>query len=220
MLDKDVILPLTLLTAGILKVWVASEACTRLAEDRRVGALELLLSTPLTTREILHGHWLAFRRQFARPLVLLLVLEFLVFSLRTGTRLWLLNSVLLIADVVTLAWLGMWLGLTARNLSRAILGSLTCVFVVPWLLFYLVWHILDVDPGPRWSPRAELISLFSDYLWLAIRLATDFAFGFWWARRHLLNDFRKAARYEGRRMISFQSAGSFRRSAPETKFVR
>jgi len=201
MLDKDVIGPFTLLTAGVLKVWVASEACTRLSEDRRIGALELLLSTPLTTREIVRGHWLAFGRQFARPLVLLLVLEFFVFRMQAGTRPWLLNSVLLIADVVTLAWLGMWLGLTARNLSRALLGSLACVFAVPWLLFYAIWYILDVDPGPSgWSGRAEVTELFSDYLWLGLRLASDFAFGWWWARRHLLNDFRKAAaqRYEGK----------------------
>ena len=201
MFDKEVIGPLMLLTAGVLKVWVTSEACTRLSEDRRIGALELLLSTPLSTGEILHGHWLAFRRQFAKPIFLLLVLGFFVFRIQAGTRPWLMNSVLLVADVIALGWVGMWLGLTTRNVSRAILGSLTRIFVVPWLLFYVLWYLLDVDAAPRWGAgRAESAKLFGDYLWLGLRLAGDFVFGFWWARRHLRHDFRKAAaqRYEGR----------------------
>jgi ABC-type transport system involved in multi-copper enzyme maturation permease subunit len=39
----------------------------RLAEDRRSGALELLLGTEISVREILRGQWLAFGRQFFGP---------------------------------------------------------------------------------------------------------------------------------------------------------
>ena len=46
----------------ILKGWFAGEACAQLAEDRRIGALELLLSTPLDVRSILHGQFLALCR--------------------------------------------------------------------------------------------------------------------------------------------------------------
>lgn len=215
MFDKDVVVPLTLLTAALLKIWVASEACARLAEDRRIGALELLLSTPLTTRDILRGQWLALRRQFARPLVLVLALEFFLLTAQVGTRTWVMNGVVLIADVVTMGWVGMWLGLTARNLSRAILGSIACVFVVPWVLFHVIWYVLDVDPGPPGGPRRdELTKLVADYLWLGLCLATNFAFGFWWARRSLLRDFREAAtcRYEGKGRSWL--AALFRRNEP------
>jgi ABC-type transport system involved in multi-copper enzyme maturation permease subunit len=200
MFDKDVTLAWAWLTAGVLKVWVTSEACTRLAEDRRIGALELLLSTPLTTREILRGQWLALRRQFAKPLLLVLVLEFFLLRMQAGTRTWMIGSVLLIADMMTLGWIGMWLGLTARNLSRAILGSLGCVLVVPWLLFRVIWFVLDADPGPPGPRREYLTSLFADYLWLGVCLASDFVLGLWWARRSLWRDFREAAtrRYEGK----------------------
>jgi hypothetical protein len=37
---------------SILKYWVAAEACRRFTLDRRSGALELLVSTPMTVREI------------------------------------------------------------------------------------------------------------------------------------------------------------------------
>src|SRR5256885_8919754 len=42
-----------------LKGWFASEVGRQLAEERKRGALELLLSTPLTVKEILRGQRLA-----------------------------------------------------------------------------------------------------------------------------------------------------------------
>src|SRR5205807_8027803 len=39
----------------VLKGWVAAEAGRQLAEDRKLGALELLLSTPMTVHDILRG---------------------------------------------------------------------------------------------------------------------------------------------------------------------
>ena len=36
----------------VLKVWIASEACRCFAEDRRSGALELLLTTPLGAKQL------------------------------------------------------------------------------------------------------------------------------------------------------------------------
>ena len=52
---------------GLLKMWITTEAGHQLAEDKRSGAYELLLSTPLTARDIVHGQWLALRRQFLKP---------------------------------------------------------------------------------------------------------------------------------------------------------
>ena len=43
----------------LLKGWFASEVGRQLAEERKRGALELLLSTPLTVKEILRGQRLA-----------------------------------------------------------------------------------------------------------------------------------------------------------------
>lgn len=47
-------------------------AAERFGEDRKTGALELLLSTPASVKEILRGHWRALRRYFAGPVLVAL----------------------------------------------------------------------------------------------------------------------------------------------------
>ena len=60
----------------LIKGWFASEACRQIAADRTHGALELLLSTPLTVRDILRGQFLALKRQFLGPLIVVLFVFF------------------------------------------------------------------------------------------------------------------------------------------------
>ena len=50
-----------------LALWVASEACHLFAEARDSGALEILLCTPLSIREVLDGYLLGLKRLFDRP---------------------------------------------------------------------------------------------------------------------------------------------------------
>ena len=52
----------------MLKLWITTEAGQQLAVDKKSGAFELLLSTPLTVRDMVRGQWLALRRQFLKPL--------------------------------------------------------------------------------------------------------------------------------------------------------
>ena len=208
MFDRKTLVPTVLLFQTFLKLWVISEACTRLAEDRRIGALELLLSTPLTTREMLLGQWLALQRLFARPLVVILLFEFLLLRQQFSTRLVMANLVALVVDVVTLSWVGMWLGLTARSLNRAILGTIARVLILPWGALYAGSLALEVLW--RWSGRGAFQpgEDFNIYFWFGIGLANNFLFGVWWARRHLLNDFREAAtqRYQPGRIGWFSRA--------------
>jgi len=53
-----------------------------LTEDRRIGALELLLSHSLPIREILTGQRLALQRQFLGPIIVVLCAEFIMFTAR------------------------------------------------------------------------------------------------------------------------------------------
>jgi len=53
----------------LLKIWFAGETCQRWSEDRRNGALELLLCAPLKIEDLVRGQNLALRRQFAGPIV-------------------------------------------------------------------------------------------------------------------------------------------------------
>ena len=63
---------------ALVLYYAAMSASQRLAEDRQTGALELLLSTPITERTISRGLWLAYGRKMLFP-ALLTVLVHLLF---------------------------------------------------------------------------------------------------------------------------------------------
>ncbi len=125
-----------------LKVWVANEAPRQFVDDRGSGAMELLLSTPLSVPEILHGRFVALRRQFAGPIITVLVVDalFLLGSmmkdmgnhddLNAWVLLWLLRMFFLGFDSFTLAWLGLWTGMASSG-SRPGSGAVTRVLVLP-----------------------------------------------------------------------------------------
>ena len=54
---------------------IASQAAQLFVDTRRTGLLELLLATPLTSREIVQGQWLACVRRFALPLLIFLAAQ-------------------------------------------------------------------------------------------------------------------------------------------------
>ena len=54
---------------ALLSLRIAVVAADRFGDDRRSGALELLLSTTISVREIIRGHWQALRRQFTGPIL-------------------------------------------------------------------------------------------------------------------------------------------------------
>ena len=113
---------------------------------------------------------------------------------------------MLAADVLTLGWVGMWLGLTARNLNRAILGAIGRVLILPWGAFFTTMFAIEFlwrlsGRGP-FEPGQDLPL----YIWFGIGLAVNCVFGVWWARRHLLRDFREAAtqRYQAGKIDWFR----------------
>src|SRR5207253_1060183 len=57
---------------SLIKFWAAWEASRRFAEDRRSGALELLLTSPIGEDYILKGWMIGLKRRFLGPLALLL----------------------------------------------------------------------------------------------------------------------------------------------------
>jgi hypothetical protein len=193
MTDKRTLIPTVLIFQAFLKIWVVSEACTRLVEDRRSGALELLLSTPLTVKEILHGQWLSLRRQFVKPVIAIVVCEWIVLRHEFAVETVVVNIAMLLADMFALGWLGMWLGLTGRNTNRAILGAIVRVLVLPWAIYYIggellefIRHLFQLGPMPE-GFRFRL------FAWTAIGFAIDFGLGYAWARRRLTQDFREVA---------------------------
>jgi hypothetical protein len=191
-LDPSVAVLTALMLNFTFKVWLAIEAGQQLAEDRRTGAFELLLSVPLTVHDIVRGQLLALRRQFFWPLlgVLGVGLLFLVQMRRPAhdwqyQATWLAGMLMLVIDLVTLSWVGMWRALVERGHNRATISTLLRVLVLPWALFGAVvgagevW--IGLALGKTWSPGWQ----FYLKLWVGFGVAADVVFGLtaWWQIR-------------------------------------
>ncbi len=191
-----------LLMHGVLKYHLAGEACRRLAEDRRSGALELLLSTPLSTREIVRGQWTALRRQFAGPFLAVLVIDgFLLLAARQETSLesqdanrltltFAAGMVVLVTDAFALSWLGMWCGLRAANYTRAWSQTMFWALALPWAIFLvtvITAGALELWRGPEGPGFGVLLAW-----WLFLNLGNDLIL-FGRAHAGLSSEFRAEA---------------------------
>ncbi len=180
---------------ALLRVWLASEACWCLEEQRRNGGLELLLCcSPLTPPELLRGCWQSLRRLFSWPLVFVLgadaALFFLVLlhwhdhnkkELLAGI---LAAMIMLVADAMALGWVGLWTGLSSKRPRQASTKAIRQILVVPWVIFGLIMMIAErlhvLDYVGFWT-------LF--LLWFGLSMGTDWIFARL-ARRNLLTQFR------------------------------
>lgn len=197
----DVSFWILVLTFLFLKVWLASEVCTRLVEDRTSGAFELLLSSPLNLKEVAHGQALALRRQFGWPVLALLGLTyFLMLSALRSPHAGLTDAeirllfwsimIMLLADLVTLRWVGMWHALRSSNVNRATLTACTRVLLLPTALFGVVWGTTLVLTRLVASGPPEGLLRRACLTWLAIGLLSNLFFGLR-ARWAFLRQFRE-----------------------------
>jgi hypothetical protein len=186
----------------MLKAWVAAEAGRQLAEDRKLGALELLLSTPMTIHDILRGQLLALRRQFLAPLLLVLGTIFIFMwatlrepdteDMRSFVRLLCIGGmVLIVADLVALYWVGMWQALTAKNPNRTASASVARILILPplsWAMVVLIAVLSSVRGGQNYESWPHMLL----GLWFGLGIVADIGFSVA-ARRRLLAEFRLAA---------------------------
>jgi ABC-2 family transporter protein len=212
-LDEGTYVLTGLLLNVVIKVWFALEAGRQLAEDRKQGALELLLSTPLTVQDVLQGQLLALKRQFKWPVLAVLVVfgSLLVAGVfdaasqedaeaRTLWALfWAAGMLMLITDLDGLYWLGMWRGLTAKSAVRAVADNVACILVLPWACAILV--VLAASVVWHNAQNAPILKCLLG-LWFGLGLVVDFGFGTW-ARHRLLTDFRVAATRRFERPVGF-----------------
>lgn len=195
--NEGVYIATALLVNSMLKGWLASEAARQLTDDRRIGTLELLLSTPLSIQDILAGQRLALQREFLGPIVVVLCAEFLMFAAGTNSMagnssewsaMWISAMIMFVADLIALYWVGMWLGLSARNPKRAFSGAVVRILVLPWIAFGAFMMFMAVAPGGATDFGWE------GFLgaWFLFGLAADVGFGLH-ARHKLLTEFRLVA---------------------------
>jgi len=133
-----------------LYLWVAAKACQFFAEARRSGALELLLATPLTSRQTTQGAWLGLLRLFAGPVLLLMCLQVATSVVGSQVReegndfAWVLTvasavgALVAPANLIALTWFGLWMGLTSKNTLTATLKTILFVQIIPWFVIYFL----------------------------------------------------------------------------------
>ncbi len=195
-MDATVPVTLSLIVNVTLKLWITLEAGQRLAEDKKAGAMELLLTTPLEMRDIFRGQIMALRRQFLGPLVVVVITEIILGwntannSIEKGQGwVWVAGIFMLVLDIVALSLVSMSLALTAKGPTPALLGTVFRILVIPWLVFFGVmagmsfWNLVLANQIP--SPSTNFLT----GLWFFPSLAVDGWFG-WLAWRKWQRTFR------------------------------
>ncbi len=204
---------LTFPVHAFLKCWAALEAPRQFFGDRRSGALELLLTTPVTVPELVRGRMVALRRQFFGPALAVVAVEVIV-GLRLlaehpndrDTPVWLLLGFIhvtaLFFDLWTIGWVGNWLGLSATG-GRSTLHVVLRVLLLPWTAFVLGTPLASflVAGTNSGSVNWAVVILLA---WLALTTANNL---FWHsrARRGLLGHFRETASGQLRRTAKSRS---------------
>lgn len=181
------------------KTWVAFESSERLAEDRNGGALELLLSTRLTVRDIVRGQRLALFRIFLAPALVVFIVEIYLMwvcllpfrgdsEFRTVLLTWLAGFLMMAADIVALFWVSMHAAMSTRRPQQAASIAMLRVLALPWVLVGLAQTVIALGAYMEfWPEPGFLLYLF---LWVFFGLIFDLLFGVR-SRWILLTQFRE-----------------------------
>jgi len=194
------VLNVTFVLHALIKAGVAWEASRRFAEDRSAGSLELLLTTPLTERDIIHGWMVGLKKRFLIPVGGMLMVDLCLwfggflndswwdeeFGLAMG---FLAGMVMFLLDAYAVAWLGFALGMTSPSSARAFGRTVCSVLLVPWIPMVGVMGVAGVlNPAGGIFQGSFLVGAF----WVAVGLMVDVTYCAW-AMSRLQNDFREFA---------------------------
>jgi ABC-type Na+ efflux pump permease subunit len=184
---------------AVLKLTVATLASTALVREHPRESLELLLSTPVTARELVDGHAMAIRQTVQPYVVRLLWVEVAwlgvtiamkAMSNGPGVVEYTLAALavvgFLVPDLYAVGWSSLWQGVTARNAREAEQEGMR-VLVMPWLglflAFTLVFPLFGNIRDELFAVLTWMLCSFFSNRWITNR-----------ARRHLANDLEAMAR--------------------------
>lgn len=181
-----------------MRVRVAGMASMRLAEDRQSGALEMLLSTPLTVSHITGGHWMAIRHTLLWTYFPLSAgycwFSSLFLKEMTGqaTKLGLAMCLSISAgDFIATGYVGFWKAMRVPNAIQAPGLVLLRVMILPWIAWsFALPCIQAVVPLKAWFDERQPYSFLgcAFLFWFA---STSSAI--WISKRHLRLHFRHSA---------------------------
>ena len=170
----------------ILCLWIAVQAPRRLADDKQSGALELLLCTPLTPRQIVKGCTRALLGRFGTVAAIMMLLD--AYSLyfcytqawpnsSTSTQdlveLYLCGLLVVPLQTYTFIRLGVYQGLAQGNSLRATFKLVAKVGLLPWALFIL-GLLFSERYISRWMGRHAEAFFFG--VWIGLHVLICLAF--------------------------------------------
>ncbi len=166
------------------KFWIAPEASRTLSEERSDGTLEMVLSTPLSVREIIRGQWMGLMKRYRAavifPVSLAMVLIVLINvaprakwlgDIPWATPVLIAGTILFVADCITMGWMGMWCGMKLGNAKAAARATTSRVISYPMLVFavgFFVIAVLSSSPSVPMGPPSLHIGF-----WLVVGLVID-----------------------------------------------
>jgi len=172
------------------------------AEARRGGEMEMVLSTPLSARELVLGQWRALWRQLRAPsIVALAVVAFIVLvryldhspTFAFGAPSLAYYNVQCVNRVLcglAACWLGLYLGLRADSISRAVGYGLLWLFIGPWFATWAFW-VLIVSLFPTAFLGGSMM-LFTLAQVVPVAIDCLYFIGVtWWSRRQLIRRLRE-----------------------------
>ena len=188
------------LFTGALLAWASARF---FLDTREQQDLELLLTTPVGSRNILAGQWRVLRQALKWPLALVLLLAVpsavsLMWDLSSasGGEIWSVTPTFLIAlnlvvEVLALCWVGVYFGLRARNRFAAVAQTVGLVQLLPLVMALALmacWamvsdHSLSAMSSHRRMPAVIPALLFflaknvALTLWACFRLRRDLRLG-------------------------------------------
>jgi hypothetical protein len=142
-----VIIGVMIASGFLIKLWMALVAPQSLNESRRSGALEILLTTPLSPPALIRGQVDALISYFFAPaLASLAAYGFMgvVGGMLGGNQdalegiapmigFWFVWFVFFLIDMFALAYTGLWFGLTEQRPGIAAAKTVVYVLVIPWV---------------------------------------------------------------------------------------
>jgi ABC-type transport system involved in cytochrome c biogenesis permease component len=201
----------------LLELWVAASACRFFVDAVRNGALELILVTPVTFKQIVRSHWTALLRTFLVPMLVILAVQlaagFLAyleiaktfsgtgvsgsFNYATYQLVSMLAAIVVtVTNLIAVAWFGMWMGLTTKKPSIAVLKTIGFALVLPWLgltfasgIFMVSFSLMN---GPFWAAPilAAALAVAKNIIFITI------------SRRKLFAAFPNTTNYSGQFTLS------------------
>ena len=148
--------------------YAAMISSQRLAEDKHTGALELILSTPTTERDISRGLWLAFFRRMAFPALAVVCVHF--YFIAQGMNAMVMDSQDLRIPRDTGAWELFWALLTGSSLGgHSIqwgLGFMLQIALLFLVMAVVIWFTLGLVG--RWLGLRMKLAGFAPLISLAL----------------------------------------------------